>query len=142
MSDEELLHQRDQYWANAREAINGGEHRKAAELIWGAVAQQIKLVALSQERELGTHRQRCMSGRPFPPALVLLANVTLLCYTPFEPAYVNTGGDVHMAGALVIIAGLAGLLLSSYLELGWIERLASLFALLVGIGAIFSNRGK
>lgn len=49
--------QRDQFWANAVEAINRREPRKATELIWGAVAQQIKAVAITRGKELGRHRQ-------------------------------------------------------------------------------------
>lgn len=43
-----LYQMRDQYWSNAEHAIKAKEYRKASELLWGAVAQQLKALA-------GTH---------------------------------------------------------------------------------------
>ena len=48
---------RDQYRANAEHAIVAGEYRKASELLWGAVTQQLKLLAATQNIIISSHRQ-------------------------------------------------------------------------------------
>ncbi len=49
---------RDEYLKNADEFLREGKLRKASEFMWGAVALQIKRVALIMRREhLGTHKQ-------------------------------------------------------------------------------------
>jgi hypothetical protein len=48
---------RDQYRANADQAIAGGEYRKASELLWGAVTQQLKALAATYNIVITSHRQ-------------------------------------------------------------------------------------
>lgn len=48
---------RDQYLSNAEHAIAAGEYRKASELLWGAVAQQLKALAASRNILIRSHRQ-------------------------------------------------------------------------------------
>jgi hypothetical protein len=46
---------RDQYRANAEHAIGVGELRKASELLWGAVTQQLKALAAARDVEIKSH---------------------------------------------------------------------------------------
>ena len=48
---------RDQYLSNAEHAIAAGEYRKASELLWGAVTQQLKALAASRNILITSHRQ-------------------------------------------------------------------------------------
>ena len=48
---------RDQYLSNAEHAIAAGEYRKASELLWGAVTQQLKTLAASRNILITSHRQ-------------------------------------------------------------------------------------
>ncbi|RLI74785.1 hypothetical protein DRP04_14240 [Archaeoglobales archaeon] len=49
---------RDEYLRNADEFLREGKLRKASEFLWGAIALQIKRVALIKYKEyLGTHKQ-------------------------------------------------------------------------------------
>lgn len=48
---------RDQYRSNAEHAILAGEYRKASELIWGAVTQQLKAIAAKRNTVITSHRQ-------------------------------------------------------------------------------------
>jgi len=41
----DFMETRDQYLSNAEHAIAAGEYRKASELLWGAVTQQLKALA-------------------------------------------------------------------------------------------------
>jgi len=52
-----LYQTRDQYRANAEHAIEAGEYRKASELLWGAVTQQLKALAASNNIVITSHRQ-------------------------------------------------------------------------------------
>jgi hypothetical protein len=52
-----LYQTRDQYRANAERAIALGEFRKASELLWGAVTQQLKALAATHSFAITTHRQ-------------------------------------------------------------------------------------
>ncbi len=53
----EYLNTRDEYLQNAFKFAREGKLRKASEFLWGAVAIQIKLVALVRKNlTLGTHR--------------------------------------------------------------------------------------
>jgi len=52
-----LYHARDQYRANAEHAIAAGEYRKASELLWGAVTQELKALAASYNIIITSHRQ-------------------------------------------------------------------------------------
>ena len=47
---------RDQYRANAEHAIEAGELRKASELLWGAVTQQLKALAATRDVKITSHR--------------------------------------------------------------------------------------
>lgn len=47
---------RDQYRANADHAIEAGELRKASELLWGAVTQQLKALAATRQVVITSHR--------------------------------------------------------------------------------------
>lgn len=47
---------RDQYLSNAEHAIAAGEYRKASELLWGAVTQQLKALAASRNILITSHR--------------------------------------------------------------------------------------
>ena len=52
------LHEmRDQYRSNAEHAISAGELRKASELLWCAVTQQLKALAVSYGIQISSHRQ-------------------------------------------------------------------------------------
>jgi hypothetical protein len=48
---------RDQYRSNAEHAIALGEFRKASELLWGALTQQLKELAASHNILIRSHRQ-------------------------------------------------------------------------------------
>ena len=47
---------RDKYLTNAERFAGRGEFRKASELLWGAVAQEIKAVAARAGKRLGRHK--------------------------------------------------------------------------------------
>jgi len=54
----EYLNTRDKYLSNALKLVREGEFRKASELLWGAVALQIKLLALVKKNiRLATHKE-------------------------------------------------------------------------------------
>jgi hypothetical protein len=53
----DFMETRDQYLSNAEHAIAAGEYRKAAELLWGAITQQLKALAASRNILLTSHRQ-------------------------------------------------------------------------------------
>ncbi len=61
MSDSPYLAQlyqtRDEYRSNAVEAIAAGEFRKASELLWGALTQQLKALAATRNIVIESHRQ-------------------------------------------------------------------------------------
>ncbi|MEQ1473111.1 MAG: PaREP1 family protein [Candidatus Acidiferrum sp.] len=48
---------RNQYRSNAEHAVALGELRKASELLWGAVTQQLKALAASRNTVIRSHRQ-------------------------------------------------------------------------------------
>ena len=48
---------RDEYRNNANKAIAALEYRKASELLWGAISQQIKALAATRNVLIETHRQ-------------------------------------------------------------------------------------
>jgi Archaeal PaREP1/PaREP8 family len=48
---------RDQYRSNSEHAILAGEYRKASELIWGAVTQQLKALAAKHSLVITSHRK-------------------------------------------------------------------------------------
>ena len=52
-----LYRTRDQCRANADHAIVLGEYRKASELLWGAVTQQLKAFAATRNIAITSHRQ-------------------------------------------------------------------------------------
>ena len=52
-----LYQTRDQYRSNAEKAIAAGEYRKASELLWGAVTQQLKALAAVHNIVITSHRQ-------------------------------------------------------------------------------------
>ncbi len=52
-----LYQMRDQYRANAEHAIEAGELRKASELLWGAVTQQLKALAATRNIVITSHGQ-------------------------------------------------------------------------------------
>ncbi len=52
-----LYQTRDQYRSNAEHAIAVGEYRKASELLWGAVTQQLKVLAATHNIVITSHRQ-------------------------------------------------------------------------------------
>jgi hypothetical protein len=52
-----LYQTRDQYRSNAEHAIVAGEYRKASELLWGAVTQQLKALAATYNTVITSHRQ-------------------------------------------------------------------------------------
>lgn len=54
---ESLYRTRDQYRSNAEHAIFAGEYRKASELLWGAVTQQLKALAATHNFVITSHRQ-------------------------------------------------------------------------------------
>jgi hypothetical protein len=47
--------QSDHYFGNALVSIQAGETEKAGEFLWGSMAQALKAVAASEEKELKTH---------------------------------------------------------------------------------------
>jgi hypothetical protein len=53
----DFMQTRDQYLSNAEHAIAAGEYRKASELLWGAVTQQLKALAASRNILITSHRQ-------------------------------------------------------------------------------------
>jgi hypothetical protein len=53
----DFMETRDQYLSNAEHAIAAGEYRKASELLWGAITQQLKALAASRNILLTSHRQ-------------------------------------------------------------------------------------
>jgi len=48
---------RDEYFANAEMFAGKGEYRKASELLWGAIAQTIKALAIKRGLIIENHRQ-------------------------------------------------------------------------------------
>jgi len=52
-----LYQMRDQYRANAEHAIEAGELRKASELLWGAITQQLKALAATRNVLITSHGQ-------------------------------------------------------------------------------------
>ena len=52
-----LYQTRDQYRTNAEHAIVAGEYRKASELLWGAITQQLKALAATYGVEIKSHRE-------------------------------------------------------------------------------------
>jgi hypothetical protein len=52
-----LYQTRDQYRSNAEHAVVAGEYRKASELLWGAVTQQVKALAATYDFVITSHRQ-------------------------------------------------------------------------------------
>lgn len=54
---ETLYEMRNQYRLNAEHAIKAKEYRKASELLWGAVTQQLKAFAATRGIAIGSHRQ-------------------------------------------------------------------------------------
>lgn len=53
----EYLSTRNEYLSNALELVGKGKLRKASELLWGAIALQIKLLALAKKNlKLATHK--------------------------------------------------------------------------------------
>ena len=52
-----LYQTRDQYRSNADQAVRLGEFRKASELLWGAVTQQLKAFATTHNILITSHRQ-------------------------------------------------------------------------------------
>ena len=59
MTERELLEkyraQSTHYFENALSSIQAGDAEKAGEFLWGSMAEAIKAVAASEERELNTH---------------------------------------------------------------------------------------
>jgi len=53
----QLYQTRDQYRRNADEAIAAGELRKASELLWGALTQQLKALAATRSVVIESHRE-------------------------------------------------------------------------------------
>jgi hypothetical protein len=53
----QLYEIRDQYRSNAEQAIAAGELRKASELLWGAITQQLKALAATYNVAISSHRQ-------------------------------------------------------------------------------------
>jgi Archaeal PaREP1/PaREP8 family len=53
----DFMQTRDQYLSNAEHAITAGEYRKASELLWGAITQQLKALAGSRDILITSHRQ-------------------------------------------------------------------------------------
>jgi Archaeal PaREP1/PaREP8 family len=52
-----LYETRDQYRANADKAVAAGEFRKASELLWGAITQELKALAATYGIVISSHRQ-------------------------------------------------------------------------------------
>lgn len=53
----EFFRTRDQYRSNADLAIGAAEYRKASELLWGAITQQLKAYAATRNVLIESHRQ-------------------------------------------------------------------------------------
>lgn len=51
-----FLNQRDHYFSNAQDMIKKGEIRKASEMLWGAIAQEIKFLASLRSVQLRSHK--------------------------------------------------------------------------------------
>ncbi len=52
---QQFFNTRDEYRSNAELAIAAGEYRKASELLWGAVTQQLKALAFVYDVEIRSH---------------------------------------------------------------------------------------
>lgn len=52
-----LFETRDEYRSNAGKAIAAGEFRKASELLWGAITQELKALAATYNVVISSHRQ-------------------------------------------------------------------------------------
>ena len=52
-----LFQMRDQYRSNAEEAIGAREFRKASELLWGAITQELKALAATYDVVISSHRE-------------------------------------------------------------------------------------
>jgi len=52
-----LYQTRDEFRSNADQAIVAGELRKASELLWGAVTQQLKALAATRNVLITSHRE-------------------------------------------------------------------------------------
>jgi len=52
---EKYKSQSDHYFGNALASIQAGETEKAGEFLWGSMAQALKAIAASEEKELKTH---------------------------------------------------------------------------------------
>jgi len=52
-----LYETRDQYRANAEKALAAGEFRKASELLWGSITQELKALAVTYGVVISSHRQ-------------------------------------------------------------------------------------
>jgi Archaeal PaREP1/PaREP8 family len=52
-----LYQTRDQYRSNAETAIVAGEFRKASELLWGSITQELKALAATYGVVISSHRQ-------------------------------------------------------------------------------------
>lgn len=52
-----LQRMRDQYRRNADHAVAVGEYRKVSELLWGALTQQLKILAAVHGIVITSHRQ-------------------------------------------------------------------------------------
>lgn len=48
---------RDQYRSNADKAVVAGEFRKASELLWGSITQELKALAATYGVVISSHRQ-------------------------------------------------------------------------------------
>ncbi len=51
-----LFQMRDQYRSNAEQAIAAGEFRKASELLWGSITQELKALAATYNIVISSHR--------------------------------------------------------------------------------------
>jgi hypothetical protein len=56
-NSEEYKTQSIHYLENAFKSIKAGNPEKAGEFLWGSMAQALKAVAASRERELNTHEE-------------------------------------------------------------------------------------
>ena len=52
-----LFETRDQYRENADKAVAAGEFRKASELLWGSITQELKALAATYGIVISSHRQ-------------------------------------------------------------------------------------
>jgi hypothetical protein len=52
-----LYRMRDQYRSNADKAVIAGEFRKASELLWGSITQELKALAASYGIQISSHRR-------------------------------------------------------------------------------------